>query len=78
MSVMGVGECCFNICSNQSTKVFKSKNLFSKRVGSNSSVAGLPFLEREVERSKPRVVCYEALVVGALNVTTILFLFDKK
>ncbi len=27
---------------------------------------------------EPRVVCYEALVVGALNVTTILVLFDKK
>ncbi len=41
-------------------------------------MAGLPFLEREVELSKPRVVCLLALGhVDAVNVTTILFLFDK-
>ncbi len=35
-----------------------------------SRAGGRPF--------ESRVVCYEALVVGALNVTTILFLFGKK
>jgi hypothetical protein len=54
------------------------ENFILKWVGQNSSVAGLPFLERGVERSKPRVVCPLALgPVDAVNVTTILSLFDN-
>ncbi len=42
-------------------------------------MAGLPFLEREVERSKPRVVCFQGLGIDApVHVTTILSIFDKK
>ncbi len=42
-------------------------------------LSGRPPISRAGGRAfEPRVVCYEALVVGALNVTTILFLFDKK
>ncbi len=41
-------------------------------------MAGLPFLEREVERSTPRVVCFQGLgIVAPVHVTTILSLFNK-
>ncbi len=63
----------FQEMSQSLQKIVQMENFILKWVGSNSSVAGLPFLEREVERSKPRVVCLLALgPVDAVNVTTIL------